>query len=336
MTRGAHLDFERPIIELEEKIEELQGMADEREIDVSAELSTLQAKLTRLKEDIFSNLSPMQRVQLARHPRRPYPLDLIDRCFTDWMELHGDRGYADDQAMIGGMARFDGVPVMVLGQQKGRGTKENLRRNFGMPHPEGYRKAIRLMRLAEKFGHPVITLIDTPGAYPGIGAEERGQAEAIAHNLREMAGLSIPTLSVVTGEGASGGALGIGITDRILILETAFYSVISPEGCAAILWKDGEKRELAAKAMKITAQDLMDLGIADEIIVEPMGGAHTDYAGTARAIEDAVRRHLAEISPLDPADRVRRRREKYRAMGAWKSGDGVHHARRETSPEGSS
>jgi acetyl-CoA carboxylase carboxyl transferase subunit alpha len=326
MANGIYLDFERPIVELEAKIEEMETLAEERGIDVAAELATLQAKLARMKEDIFSHLSPIQRVQLARHPRRPYPLDFIERCFTDWFELHGDRAYADDHAMIGGMARFDGQPVVVVGQQKGRDTKENLRRNFGMPHPEGYRKALRLMKTAEKFGHPVIALIDTPGAYPGIGAEERGQAEAIARNLREMAALRVPTVSVVTGEGASGGALGIGVTDRILILENAFYSVISPEGCAAILWKDGEKRELAARAMKITAADLRNLGVVDEIVPEPLGGAHTDYAATARAITEGVRRHLGEISAWGVDDRIRRRREKYRAMGAWKGPDGAHPA----------
>ncbi|HET9582407.1 MAG TPA: acetyl-CoA carboxylase carboxyltransferase subunit alpha [Gemmatimonadota bacterium] len=328
MTNGVHLDFERPIVELEERISEMERAAEERGIDVSAELATLQAKLTRLKSDIFSHLSPMQRVQLARHPRRPYPLDFVERCFTDWLELHGDRAFADDRAMIGGLARFEGRPVLIVGQQKGRDTKENLRRNFGMPHPEGYRKALRLMQLAEKFGHPVITLIDTPGAYPGIGAEERGQAEAIARNLREMAGLRVPTISVVTGEGASGGALGIGVTDRILILENAFYSVISPEGCAAILWKDGEKRELAARAMKLTANDLYRLGVVDEIVKEPMGGAHTDYAATARAVEDVLRRHLLEISDLEPGERIRRRADKYRDMGAWMDGDEVHAATR--------
>ena len=328
MTNGVHLDFERPIVELEERIAEMEKAAEERGIDVSAELATLQAKLTRLKSDIFSHLSPMQRVQLARHPRRPYPLDFVERCFTDWTELHGDRSFADDRAMIGGMARFEGRPVMIVGQQKGRDTKENLRRNFGMPHPEGYRKALRLMKMAEKFGHPVITLIDTPGAYPGVGAEERGQAEAIARNLREMAGLRVPTISVVTGEGASGGALGIGVTDRILILENAFYSVISPEGCAAILWKDGEKRDLAARAMKLTADDLYRLGIVDEIVKEPMGGAHTDYAATARALEDVLRRHLHEVSEPNSEERIRRRADKYRDMGAWTDGELVHAAAR--------
>jgi acetyl-CoA carboxylase carboxyl transferase subunit alpha len=326
MTKGPYLDFERPIVELEEKIAEMERLAEERGMDVSAELTTLQTKLVGMKEEIFSHLTPFQRVQLARHPRRPYPLDLVDRLFSDWLELHGDRSYADDHAMVGGMARFDGEPILVVGQQKGRDTKENLRRNFGMPNPEGYRKALRLFQLAEKYGHPIVTLIDTPGAYPGIGAEERGQAEAIARNLREMAGLRVPTISIVTGEGASGGALGIGVTDRIVILENAFYSVISPEGCAAILWKDGEKRDLAARAMKITATDLLALGVADEIVPEPMGGAHTDWDATARFIDEVLRRHLAEVGAWEPEERIRRRREKYREMGAWQSPEGVHRA----------
>jgi acetyl-CoA carboxylase carboxyl transferase subunit alpha len=324
MSKGPHLDFERPIVELEEKIAEMERMAEERGIDVSVELATLQGKLARMKEDVFAHLTPIQRVQLARHPRRPYPLDFVQLVFHDWIELHGDRAYADDAAMIAGLARFDGQPVLVVGQQKGRDTKENLRRNFGMPNPEGYRKALRMFKLAEKFDAPIVTLIDTPGAYPGIGAEERGQAEAIARNLKEMAGLRVPTISVVTGEGASGGALGIGVTDRILILENAFYSVISPEGCAAILWKDGEKRDVAAKAMKITADDLFRLGVVDEIVPEPMGGAHTDWDATAATITSAVRRHLAQISAWDSEERVRRRREKYREMGAWKSAEGLH------------
>lgn len=330
--KGIYLDFERPIVELEERIAEMETFAAERGVDVSEELSTLQAKLARLKQEIFSHLTPIQKVRLARHPRRPYPLDFVERCFTDWFELHGDRAYADDRAMIGGMARFDGRPVMIIGQQKGRDTRENLRRNFGMPNPEGYRKALRLMKMAEKFGHPIVSLIDTPGAYPGIGAEERGQAEAIARNLREMAALSVPTISIVTGEGASGGALGIGVTDRILILENAFYSVISPEGCAAILWKDGEKRDVAAAAMKITARDLLRLGVVDEVVPEPMGGAHTDYTAVARSIEDALRRHLREVSGWDPAERIHRRREKYRDMGAWKSTAGTHLAERHETP----
>jgi acetyl-CoA carboxylase carboxyl transferase subunit alpha len=326
MTKGLHLDFERPIVELEEKIAEMERAAEERGVDVAGEIAALQEKLSRLKEEIFSKLTPFQRVQLARHPRRPYPLDFVARVFEDWLEVHGDRAYADDHAMIAGLARFDGRPVLVVGQQKGRDTKENLRRNFGMPNPEGYRKALRLFRLAEKFRHPVITLIDTPGAYPGIGAEERGQAEAIARNIREMAGLDIPTISIVTGEGASGGALGIGVTDRILILENAFYSVISPEGCAAILWKDGEKRDRAAEAMKITAADLLALGVADEVVAEPMGGAHTDWDAAARAVAASLRRHLAEVGAWDPDERIRRRREKYREMGAWRSPEGVHRA----------
>ena len=334
MAKGGYLDFERPIGELEEEIEDMERLADKAGMDVTAELATLQAKLARLKEEIFTHLTPIQRVQLARHPRRPYPLDFVERCFTDWLEIHGDRAYADDHAMIAGLARFDGQPVAIVGQQKGRDTKENLRRNFGMPHPEGYRKAMRLMKTAEKFGHPIIAFIDTPGAYPGIGAEERGQAQAIAHNLREMAGLRVPTLSVVTGEGASGGALGIGVTDRILILENAFYSVISPEGCAAILWKDGEKRELAARAMKITAEDLERLGVVDEIVPEPLGGAHSDYASAARAIAEAIRRHLGEVSAFSVDERIRRRREKFRAMGAWKGPEGSHPASGDPVPAG--
>ncbi len=326
MTKAVYLDFERPIAELEEKIAEMERMAAERGVDASGELATLHAKLAQMKEDVFTHLTPFQRVQLARHPRRPYPLDFVARIFDDWLELHGDRAYADDQAMITGLARLDGEPILVVGQQKGRDTKENLRRNFGMPNPEGYRKALRMFRLAEKFRHPIVTLIDTPGAYPGIGAEERGQAEAIARNIRDMAGLEVPTVSVVTGEGASGGALGIGITDRILILENAFYSVISPEGCAAILWKDGEKRDLAAEAMKITAGDLLALGIADQVVAEPMGGAHTDWDAAARSIADALRTHLAEIGAWNPEERIRRRREKYREMGAWRSPEGVHRA----------
>ncbi|MDX1623437.1 MAG: acetyl-CoA carboxylase carboxyltransferase subunit alpha [Gemmatimonadota bacterium] len=331
---AVYLDFERPIVELEEKIAEMETLAEERGIDVSAELSTLQAKLARLKEDIFSHLTPIQRVQLARHPRRPFPLDFVSRIFTGWLELHGDRAFADDKAMVGGLARFDGRPVLVIGQQKGRDTNENLHRNFGMPHPEGYRKALRLMRLAEKFGHPVVVLIDTPGAYPGIGAEERGQAEAIARNLREMARLRVPTISIVTGEGASGGALGVGVTDRILILENAYYSVISPEGCAAILWKDGEKRDLAARAMKITADDLYGLGVVDEIVPEPMGGAHNDVPATTRAIEETLRRHLGEVADVGAEERIRLRREKYRDLGAWRSAAGLHPASRGDAPGG--
>jgi acetyl-CoA carboxylase carboxyl transferase subunit alpha len=314
---AVHLDFEKPIVEKEREIEAVRtapGLADDER---ARRLAQLEADRDRLRRTIFSDLTPIQRVQLARHPRRPYLLDYATLVFEDWLELHGDRAFADDQAMVGGTARLDGAPVMLIGQQKGRDTKENLRRNFGMPHPEGYRKALRLMKLAEKFGLPVVSIIDTPGAYPGVGAEERGQAEAIARNLREMGSLRVPLVSVVTGEGASGGALGIGLTDRILMLENAFYSVISPEGCAAILWNDGEMRGRAAEAMKITAKDLLELGVVDEILPEPVGGAHTDWAATAKAVREALRRHLSELSRIPPDELVPRRALKYRAIGRW-------------------
>jgi acetyl-CoA carboxylase carboxyl transferase subunit alpha len=319
---AVHLDFEKPIVEKEREIEAVRtapGLPDEER---ARRLAQLEADRDRLRRTIFSDLTPIQRVQLARHPRRPYLLDYASLVFEDWLELHGDRAFADDQAMVGGTARLDGMPVLLIGQQKGRDTKENLRRNFGMPHPEGYRKALRLMKLAEKFRLPVISIIDTPGAYPGIGAEERGQAEAIARNLREMAALRVPLVSVVTGEGASGGALGIGLTDRILMLENAFYSVISPEGCAAILWNDGEMRARAAEAMKITAKDLLELGVIDEILPEPVGGAHTDWATTAEAVRDGIRRHLAELLRLPVPELIARRALKYRGIGRWSEAAG--------------
>jgi acetyl-CoA carboxylase carboxyl transferase subunit alpha len=282
----------------------------------------LQGKLRTLKEETYRNLRPIEQVQVARHPRRPYTLDYIERVFTDWMELHGDRAFRDDEAVVGGWARLDGETVMVIGHQKGRDMKENLRRNFGMPHPEGYRKALRLMRLAEKFGRPVVTLIDTPGAYPGIGAEERGQAEAIATNLREMARLRVPLISVVIGEGGSGGALALGVTDRILMLENSVYSVISPEGCAAILWRSAEHREKAAQALKLTSANLAELGVADEVIAEPPGGAHADWDTTARGLEEALVRHLSDLDELDVDELRRRRWAKFEAMGAWLGEDG--------------
>ncbi|HSR42173.1 MAG TPA: acetyl-CoA carboxylase carboxyltransferase subunit alpha, partial [Longimicrobiales bacterium] len=266
----------------------------------------------------YQNLRPIEQVQVARHPRRPYTLDYVDRIFTDFIELHGDRAFRDDEAIVAGWARLDGHSVMLIGHQKGRDMKENLRRNFGMPHPEGYRKALRLMRLAEKFGRPVVTLIDTPGAYPGIGAEERGQAEAIARNLKEMARFRTPLVSVVIGEGGSGGALALGVTDRILMLEHAIYSVISPEGCAAILWRSAEHREKAAEALKLTSRDLVRLGVADEVIPEPPGGAHSDWDGAAEALKEALVRHVSELSALDPDDLVERRHEKFGAIGAWR------------------
>jgi acetyl-CoA carboxylase carboxyl transferase subunit alpha len=310
--------FERTIGELERQIAELERMASEHDLDVSDELGVLQTKLRDQREEIYRNLSAVDRVQLARHPKRPYTLDYIDRIFEDWTELHGDRAYRDDEAIVGGWARLDGRSVMVIGHQKGRDMKENLQRNFGMPHPEGYRKALRLMHQADKFGHPVVTLIDTPGAYPGLGAEERGQAEAIARNLREMASLRVPLVSVVIGEGGSGGALALGVTDRILMLENAVYSVISPEGCAAILWKTADMRDQAAEALRITASDLVALGVVDEVIPEPQGGAHLDPATTAEAVRAALVRHVDELRALAVDERRERRWSKFESMGAWR------------------
>src|SRR5688572_20745825 len=274
--------FEKNIADLEQQISSLQKMADQHGLDVRKEVAVLEQKLARMKEESYRNLTPMERVQLARHPKRPYTRDYIGLCFSDFIELHGDRMFRDDEAIVGGWARLDGESVMVIGQQKGRDMKENLRRNFGMPHPEGYRKALRLMQQADKFRRPVITLIDTPGAYPGIGAEERGQAEAIARNLREMARLSVPVVAVIIGEGGSGGALALGVADRVLMFENSVYSVISPEGCAAILWKTNEAKDKAAEALKLTAADLASLGVVDEVIAEPPGGAHADWDEAAR------------------------------------------------------
>jgi acetyl-CoA carboxylase carboxyl transferase subunit alpha len=276
--------------------------------------------LENLKQETYRNLGPIEQVQVARHPRRPYTLDYIQRIFTDFLELHGDRAFRDDEAIVGGWARLNGQSVMVLGHQKGRDMKENLRRNFGMPHPEGYRKALRLMRQAEKFGRPVITLIDTPGAYPGIGAEERGQAEAIAMNLREMARLRTPLVSAVIGEGGSGGALALGVTDRILMMEHSIYSVISPEGCAAILWRSAEHRRKAAEALRLTSRDLEGLGVADEVVPEPCGGAHSDWDGAGARLKDALMRHLHELQAMGVDTMLRARWAKYEALGAWREG----------------
>jgi acetyl-CoA carboxylase carboxyl transferase subunit alpha len=309
------LDFERPLLELERQIEELKRAAGDT-VDVTKELRPLEEKLTALRAEIYKNLTPMQRVQVARHPKRPYPLDYLNTVFTDFVELHGDRLFRDDPAIVGGWARLDGTTVMAIGHQKGRDTKENLRRNFGMAHPEGYRKAMRLMRLAEKFEAPVITLVDTPGAYPGLGAEERGQAEAIARSLIEMASLQTPIITAVIGEGGSGGALAVGLADRVLMLENSVYSVISPEGCAAILWKDATQRERAAEALKITAQDLLELGVIDEIISEPRGGAHADPEAAAEALGEALKRHLRQLKKLKIDKLLKRREEKYLSMGA--------------------
>ena len=321
MATAPHLEFERSIVEIQQQIDALVRTAADKSIDVSDELHVLREKLQVLKEETYHNLRPIEQVQVARHPQRPYTLDYIERLFTDWIELHGDRAFRDDEAIVAGWARLEGRSVMVIGHQKGRDMKENLRRNFGMPHPEGYRKALRLMRQAEKFHRPVITFIDTPGAYPGIGAEERGQAEAIATNLREMARLRTPLVSVVIGEGGSGGALALGVTDRILMLEHAVYSVITPEGCAAILWRSAEHREKAADALRLTSRDLSELGVCDEVIEEPPGGAHADWDAAARNVGRVLARHLGELAALETEELLRARWAKYDALGAWRTAE---------------
>jgi acetyl-CoA carboxylase carboxyl transferase subunit alpha len=313
-----HLDFERHIIEIQAQIDKLLDLADRRGIDVAEEVESLRARLQELKQQTYDNLDPMEQVLVARHPRRPYTLDYVERICENWLELHGDRGFRDDEALVAGWARVKGRSVMLIGQQKGRDMKENLRRNFGMPHPEGYRKALRLMRQAEKFGRPVVTFIDTPGAYPGLGSEERGIGEAIAFNLREMARLRVPIVSVVIGEGMSGGALGIGVTDRILMLEHSIYSVISPEGCAAILWRSAEHREDAARALRLTAKDLLHMGICDQVIPEPQGGAHADWEEAAAYLANALDKTLAELSRLSVERLLEARWAKYDAIGAWR------------------
>lgn len=315
---AVHLDFERDIVEIQAQIDKLLDLAERRGIDVSDEVRVLRKKLDELREQTYDNLTPMEQVQVARHPERPYTLDYIERIFTDWLELHGDRHFRDDEAIVGGWGRLRGRSVMIVGQQKGRDMKENLRRNFGMAHPEGYRKALRLMRQAEKFGRPVISFIDTPGAYPGIGSEERGIGEAIAYNLREMARLKVPIVSAVIGEGMSGGALGIGVTDKILMLEHSVYSVISPEGCAAILWRSAEHKEKAAQALRLTAADLLELGVCDEIVPEPQGGAHTDWDRAAAYLEDALDRVIKDLSKLSTKKLLAARWAKYAAIGAWR------------------
>jgi acetyl-CoA carboxylase carboxyl transferase subunit alpha len=317
MASNYALDFEKPLQELERQIDDLQRLGEEKGFDVAEETRLLVVRLNTLRHEIYSNLTPIQRVQVARHPRRPYPLDYLSTIFTDFVELHGDRSFRDDPAIVGGWARLAGISVMVIGHQKGRDTKENLKRNCGMAHPEGYRKALRLMKLAAKFSAPVVTLIDTPGAYPGLGAEERGQSEALARNILEMAALPTPTVAVVIGEGGSGGALALGVADRILMFENSVYSVISPEGCAAILWKDASQRERAADALKLTAQDLLRFKLVDEIISEPMGGAHLDPDATGEALREALIRHVNELRKVRPEKLVRRRAEKYAAMGAF-------------------
>lgn len=311
------LDFEKPVVELESKIKELREFAASSNLEVGEELGRLEKKAEKMRRDIYSNLTRWQRVQLARHPRRPYSLDYIGFICDDFLELHGDRAFADDPAIVTGFARIDGKPLLVVGQQKGRNTKENIHRNFGMPHPEGYRKALRLFKLAERYNVPVLTLIDTPGAYPGIGAEERGQSEAIARNLREMAALAVPIVTVVIGEGGSGGALALAVGDRVYMLENAIYSVISPEGCAGILWRDKAKAPEAAEMMKVTARDVLQMNVIDGLIDEPLGGAHRDPEQTARAVKATVVRALDELQRLDPATLRRQRLEKYLAMGVF-------------------
>lgn len=315
----ACLPFERPVVELEKKINELRNTSGEG-IDLSGEISSAEKKLEKALKEIFDNLTPWQRVQVARHPLRPYTMDYIRYLTKDFLELHGDKYFSDDRAIIAGFAKWGGKePICIIGHQKGRDTKENLLRSFGSAHPEGYRKALRVMNLASKFGIPILCFIDTPGAYPGIGAEERGQAEAIAHNLREMTHLTVPVIAIVIGEGGSGGALGIGIGDRVFVLQNAYYSVISPEGCAAILWKDSARSEDAAKALKLTAADLIDLGLIDDMIPEPLGGAHRDFETTAENIRKVVDKSLKELREIPRRELTTLRYQKFRKMGIFSS-----------------
>src|SRR5438552_8888735 len=309
------LDFEKPIFELQRRLQDLKDHSDEHELDFDSEVEAMEKKIRETRRAIYDNLTAWQRVQIARHVQRPFALDYLSRCFTEWVELHGDRFFGDDKAMPSGLAKLGSHRCVVITHQKGRDTKENVKRNFGCAHPEGYRKALRLMRLAEKFGMPVISLIDTPGAFPGIGSEERHISEAIAVNLREMMNLRVPSIAVVIGEGGSGGALGIGVADRVLILENAYYSVISPEGCAAILWKDRSAAAKAAEALKISAKNLLDLGLVDAIVPEPLGGAHTDPATTAAMLRDYLVKHLEEVLEFSAADRLKQRFAKFRAYG---------------------
>ncbi|HHL40203.1 MAG TPA: acetyl-CoA carboxylase carboxyltransferase subunit alpha [Deltaproteobacteria bacterium] len=322
MTYKHVLDFEKAVAEIEERLEALGYFGPEDRKADSDEIKKLVKKHRKLLKDTYSSLTPWQITQVARHPARPYTLDYIERIFEDFVELHGDRCFMDDHAVVGGLARLDGAPVVVIGEQKGRNTKEKVYRNFGMPHPEGYRKARRLMELADRFSRPVITFIDTPGAYPGIGAEERGQSEAIASNLLTMSGLRVPVVSAVIGEGGSGGALAIGVADRVLMLEFSTYSVISPEGCAAILWKDGSKAEAAARALRLTAKDLLELGVIDRIVAEPLGGAHRDHDEAAANLKLALMESLDELRALEPARLVEERYEKFRRMGSFSEPQG--------------
>jgi len=318
MIEGPYLEFEKPILELQKKISDMEEFSRVENIELDSEIQALRAKLEKMRLSIFSNLTRWQRVQLARHPKRPYTLDYINLMTTDFIELHGDRCFGDDKAVVGGFARLDGRPVLILGQQKGRDTKDKLYRNFGMANPEGYRKALRLMQLASRYRRAIVILIDTPGAYPGIGAEERGQAESIAHNLREMTILEVPIVIVIIGEGASGGALGIGLGDRLYMMENSWYSVISPEGCAAILWRDAAKAPQAAEALKLTAEDVQQMGLIDGIIPEPEGGAHTDPQAAAATVKEYIVKTLAELDQLPLEEMIARRIQKYRRMGVYR------------------
>lgn len=311
------LDFEKPIAELEKKIQELKSFTSDKKIDLSSEVKRLEEKLEYLKKDTYGNLTAWQRVQIARHPERPYALDYINMTMSDFIELHGDRLFADDKALIAGFAKLDNQKLVVIGHQKGRDTKENLKRNFGCAHPEGYRKSLRVMELAEKFDLPILVFIDTPGAYPGIGAEERGQAQAIALNLREMIRIAVPIIAIIIGEGGSGGALGIGLADRVCVLENAYYSVISPEGCAAILWKNGSKAPEAAEVLKLTAQDLLKMGLIDEVIPEPLGGAHRDPQKTAETLKETIERNLKDLKTQSKEKLLEARYKKFRKMGEF-------------------
>jgi len=312
------LDFEKPIMELERKLGELKGLTSGQDIDISGEVRRLEEKLKTIKKEVYDNLTAWQRVQIARHPKRPYTMDYIEMMMTNFVEIHGDRHFGDDKAIVAGLAKLDGENLVVIGHQKGKDTKENLMRNFGSAHPEGYRKALRVIRLAEKFELPIVVFIDTPGAYPGIGAEERGQAEAIAYNLREMSVIRTPIIVFVIGEGGSGGALGIGVGDRIFVLENAYYSVISPEGCAAILWKERSRSPDAASALKLTAKELLELGLIDGIIKEPLGGAHRNPHETAENIKAAIKREIASLKGVSKDKIVESRYAKFRSIGIFK------------------
>lgn len=311
------LEFEKPLLDLEKQLEEIVKSSHDSDLDFSTEIKAIEKKIEHTKRLVYSDLTPWQKVQLSRHPNRPYSLDYIERIFNNFEELHGDRSFKDDLAIVGGVATFEETSVMVIAQQKGRNTEDNLKRNFGCPNPEGYRKALRLMNLADKFGLPIISIVDTPGAFPGIGAEERHVAEAIAVNLREMASMNVPIVALVIGEGGSGGALGIAVANKVLILENAYYSVISPEGCAAILWKDRAFSSNAAEALKLDASELLKLGIVDEVIPEPVGGAHRNWDSTAMSIRKALASNLSELSDLGANEIVAQRYEKFRKMGEF-------------------